>query len=202
LKSIAKGIVTFEEAITLLLPVERNNCAWCRSNVKESKQLAAWFDGVKTCGFRCIYDNIDAIQDHYSLCHIMSPTRCTAWNFQNAAVPEACGTVEFRRLPQIPTAEALCHWMAFTMCFIKLALDWDFPTAKNLRDPPGLPELQDGISQAASELQGTISHSLGSLEEIVDTAGPFQLSAQQEADIRKVKALGGGVAWKGKKGTE
>src|SRR5712664_4257090 len=38
IKHIAKAVVYYEPAITLIMPNDRKDCAWSRSNVSESEQ--------------------------------------------------------------------------------------------------------------------------------------------------------------------
>jgi hypothetical protein len=166
LKCIAKAVIYYDPAVTLILPSERKACSYSRSNVLENAQLKGVYNAVRTYGYGYIFGWIDSFPDHETISSVVSCTKFVAWNFQNA-VSGGCGTVEFRRPPQVTTAEATKHWIAFTLCFIKGSLDCDFSQMSHLTTEPGLIELRSIIISAANELGFQVSAALNPLIEVL-----------------------------------
>jgi hypothetical protein len=51
LKRIAKAVIYYDSAVTLILPGERKACSYSRSNVLENAQLKGVYDAVRTYGY-------------------------------------------------------------------------------------------------------------------------------------------------------
>ena len=185
LKCVAKAAVYYEPAITSIMPNDRKDCAWSRSNIFESEQLGNAYDAARTSGYGCLFDWIDSFRDEETLSSIISPCKHVSWNFKNA-VPGGCGTVEFRRPPQVTSAGATKHWIAFTLCFIKYSLHCDFSKMSQLTAEPSSADLQEAISWAASQL-GSASTAIRPLNDAVATTQQNQLSPQDAARIRELK---------------
>ena len=82
----------------------------------------------------------------------MSPCKAVAWNFKNV-VPGGCGTVEFRRPPQVTSSAATKLWIAFSLCFINYAVHYcNLSELSNLTAEPTKTDLREAIFMAASHL--------------------------------------------------
>ena len=160
------------------MPSERKYSLWSRSNVTESTQLKQVYDN----GYGYLFAWIESFVDEETLCNEMSPTKAVSWNFKNA-VPGGCGTIEFRRPPQVTSTEATKHWIAFTLRFITYSFNCDF---SKLTRKPSTEDLRNAIHWAAEHLGSPLAV-LRPLDDIVATAepNPQEVDKIMELKIRK-----------------
>ncbi|KAI9764376.1 MAG: hypothetical protein M1840_008514 [Geoglossum simile] len=185
LKRIAKATVYYEPAITSVMPNERKVSLWSRSNMSESTQLRQAYDNAQIHGYGYLFDWIDSFEDEEALSNAISPTKAVSWNFKNA-VPGGCGTVEFRRPPQVTSTEATKHWIAFTLCLVTYSVHCDFSQISQLTGKPSTENLRNAISWAANRLGSPLA-ALKPLNDIAATAHSIQPNAQEVARIMELK---------------
>jgi hypothetical protein len=131
----------FDDAIMKIMPKDRKMNSWARSNFRdiinekdktiEKKAytpLKEAFNQVPTKAWRPLFDHFDKrikMKDHAAH-EGQDNDRGVSVNF----IPlKQCGTVEFRRPPDIKTAADAQKWAAFAVAFASAALqpDWHLP---------------------------------------------------------------------------
>ncbi|KAF8870757.1 putative amidoligase, partial [Gymnopilus junonius] len=112
LKKIAKGTVYYQPALETIMPQGRET-KFCKANILESSSLKTAYDDAQRIGYRSLFQWVNDLQDKQALATAMSPNKTVSWNFKN--VIENCGTVEFRRPPQVDSELMTRHWIAFTL---------------------------------------------------------------------------------------
>jgi len=115
LKSIACAIIHFEDAFQVLLPIERRQNEYAKSNRLDNERLSAktldqCFEMIAGCTSNV--DVADLLND--------GGDRYYAWNFTNLYFGRKM-TVEFRSPPGVTNAEASKSWIELTVSFVEAA---------------------------------------------------------------------------------
>lgn len=125
---MAKAIAVFESNVRNAVPQERKDCSWAKSNFHQpdlSPFLTQLYNHCSEANdFSRLYNWIDSIDSEEDLAGVISPRRGLSWNFQN--ILGSCGTVEFRRPPQVIGTRSTCHWIAFGLSLWSYALSCNF----------------------------------------------------------------------------
>ena len=91
-------------------------------------------------GLGYAFDYIDHCSRE-SVVDYVCPDKYRAWNF-NPCRPSGHGSIEFRRAPGVVHSQAAIHWIAFTMAFIDMAIQFSLVSlAARVRDAIYLPEV-------------------------------------------------------------
>ncbi|KIW68925.1 hypothetical protein PV04_04837 [Phialophora macrospora] len=91
-------------------------------------------------GLEYAFDYIDNCSRE-SVVDYVCPDKYRAWNF-NPCRPGGHGSIEFRRAPGAVQSGSSIHWIAFTMAFIDMAIQYSPATlATRVRDAAYLPEV-------------------------------------------------------------
>lgn len=113
LKTIAYGIVVYEQLIIMFLMANRTSNTYCQPNTQNSPRLRAT-GGSHTA----IAQLIKGASDTTALKRIMQDSRYVLWNFDNI-VPGKSGTIEFRGGRCLRGEVRTKRWIAFTVSFIE-----------------------------------------------------------------------------------
>jgi hypothetical protein len=190
LHSVMRGIAVFDEAITKIMPAERKQNPWARSNfhkpqaktadkttdktTDKAKDKAtgsvavvpvtvdpvALFQSVREDSWKPLFDFFLTITMKGKIGLLLGDDRAVSMNFM-PITNEDCGTIEFRRPPGVKTAAAAKRWTAFTMGFVRATME------------PGWHEKWSSKKNGAtvSDLQNFVKTGLGLLGwgDVVDT---------------------------------
>lgn len=110
----------------------------------------------------------------------MSPGKVVAWNFRN--ILEPCGTLEFRRPPQVIEAKSTCHWIAFGLSFVSYALSCDF---SKIKSASGYTNFQKCIHQNACHLG--VESALSDWHTMAQTIQISELTSEDKAQVAEQK---------------
>lgn len=181
---MAKAIAFFEPDVRDAVPPERKDCTWATSNVNQpdlSRDLTELYNHCwRSNDYIQLYNWIDSITSEEGLLEIISPAKMVSWNFRNVLKP--CGTVEFRRPPQVIDAKSTCHWIAFGLSFLSHAITCNF---SNLTSASGYFSLQECIRRSACQL--SVNHALADWHAMAQTIQISNLTAQDVAQITEQK---------------
>jgi hypothetical protein len=186
LKSVAKAVAYFEPMVKLVMPLERKDCVWARNNMDQaalSPELTRIYDQAwASKKYRLFFDWIDAIPTLGILSQVMSPAKSVSWNIINTL--KECGTMEFRRPPQVSGQAATNHWIAFTLSFVRLSLAYDF---SNINSAPSYEKFKTDITWAANRLG--IASALADWNLMNQSVQTTLLTLPEAAAISQLKAL-------------
>ena len=126
LRQIAYATIIYEKHVLEILPKERRRHKYCKPNTELSPALIRIFKGGRS---KTTYEQarleIGNIYTPEALCTFMQGhqegARYALWNFQNLSTP-GIGTIEFRGLPGIHSAQETIHWILFAVGFTLLAV--------------------------------------------------------------------------------
>lgn len=127
LRQMAKAVVFWEPATARCAPPSRQDCilGMCKSNVKlpvpvafDLQQYGPWR------GLQNAFDHIDNAATRDEIVHYVCTDKYRAWNF-NPCKEGGFGSIEFRRAPGVVDAKKSKHWIAFTMSFVEMAIQFD-----------------------------------------------------------------------------
>ena len=125
IRQIAKGIVFWEPATAECAPPSRQDrvLSFCQSNTSKSVPVALPLDTHSTWrGHQAAFNYIDnSARDN--IIDFVCPDKYRAWNFLPSK-QGGPGSIEFRRPPGVVTAKQAKHWIAFTMAFIEMAMQF------------------------------------------------------------------------------
>ncbi|KAK1756705.1 putative amidoligase enzyme-domain-containing protein [Echria macrotheca] len=160
LKSLAMGIVFYEELIVGLLPEERRSNHYCKPNTLHSRELkflpmvwehwqVFWFFRHRIGSLRTEKE----LRDFMQLGHEGNKDRYVLWNFDNVLKGKS-GTVEFRGGPGFTSAVIAKRWIAFVVAFVQLCLDKDLPawTPNNFQEVTDMSTFWWKIVEAAGRI--------------------------------------------------
>ncbi len=161
LRGVLKATGIFDEAITKIMPADRKNNEWARSNfrtftnpitksVKQpaSTELMKAFARVPEDGWKPFFQSIDRPKIKKTFLpelHI-AREREVSMNFQPIS---SYGTVEFRRPPGVKTAADAQKWAALAVGFVSASFDpgWDYQAWSARKRHATVEELQSFISR-------------------------------------------------------
>lgn len=182
LKNMAKVIAVFERNVRDAMPKERKDSKWAMSNVSQkelSPKLTQFYNQCRNSNdYNPLFRGIDFIISDEELSAIMSPGKIVTWNFRN--VLNSCGTLEFRRPPQVVDAKSTCNWVAFALSFVSYALSSDFSNS-NLTSPKESTHFQECIRQHARHLG--MESALSDWHAMAQTIQKLELTSDDNAQI-------------------
>ncbi|KAL8824674.1 MAG: hypothetical protein Q9191_004891 [Dirinaria sp. TL-2023a] len=125
LRSMAKAIVFWEPATARCAPLSRQDRFqdFCQSNIKAEVPVASCWTRGPLRGLLQAFDFIDNA-DSDAIVDYVCPDKYRAWNLRPCGTG-GHGSIEFRRPPGIVTAKKAKHWIAFTMAFMEMALQFN-----------------------------------------------------------------------------
>ncbi|KAK3934717.1 hypothetical protein QBC46DRAFT_399148 [Diplogelasinospora grovesii] len=145
LKTIAYGIVVYEDLVLELLMAYRQDNAYCKPNSEHSTLLQ------RAAGNRVAIANmISGAATPEALRDIMQNSRYVLWNFDNVAMNKS-GTVEFRGGRFLRGEVRTKRWMAFAVAFIHAMLRMN-DLANNGLSARSAAALYSEIKRAAQQL--------------------------------------------------
>jgi hypothetical protein len=123
LKEIAFAIVTYEDHVCTILPLERRDHNFCKRNTQLSLVLQSHLkNGKSSQALKNVRAAIKRTRDAEELCELMQgETRHALWNFQNTT--KGSGTIEFRGGCCLRGLVRTCRWITFVVAFISFALE-------------------------------------------------------------------------------
>ena len=126
IRQLAKAIVFWERATAECSPPSRQDqiLGFCTSNICQPVPVATALDTHSTWrGHQAAFDLIDnATRDQ--VVDYICPDKYRAWNVLPSK-QDGFGSIEFRRAPGVVTAKQSKHWIAFTMAFIEMAMQFN-----------------------------------------------------------------------------
>lgn len=145
LKTIAYGIVVYEDRVMELLMAYRQDNAYCKPNSKNSFRLQ------RAGGNRVLIANmIRSAATPEALRDIMQNSRYVLWNFDNVAANKS-GTIEFRGGRFLRGEVRTKRWMTFAVAFIHAMLRMN-DLATNGLSAGSTAALYSEIKRAAQQL--------------------------------------------------
>ena len=125
LRSIAKAIVFWEPATARCAPLSRQDHFqdFCQSNIKPQVPVADCWSLGPLRGLLEAFDFIDSA-DADAIVGYVCPDKHRAWNLRPCG-RGGHGSIEFRRPPGVTTAKKAKHWIAFTMAFMEMAIQFN-----------------------------------------------------------------------------
>ncbi|KAK1756706.1 putative amidoligase enzyme-domain-containing protein [Echria macrotheca] len=118
LKTVAFGIVMYEDLVKALLTAERQNNRFCRPNTEGSAQLRRCRTAAAAA------DLIKSVTTPSGLRDVMQDSRYVLWNFDNVLEGRS-GTIEFRGGRFLRGVVRTKRWIAFAVAFIHAILTMD-----------------------------------------------------------------------------
>lgn len=184
LKRIIKQVIYYDSSLTTIMPPDRKDNTWAKSNVKMTPDWKAGYDQVPQRTWAPLFDSFDKHKMKQALLHDWSQKRYVSWNFAN--VLSTCGTVEFRRPPGVKADVDAKHWVAIALGYIAHAIavqDWN--TVKLTKTYPSSQQLRNAITRGVQILGKNSLGALGPMADINRPATP--VSPQELASIEKKK---------------
>lgn len=119
---MAKAVVMWEPRTARCAPLSRQDqvLGMCRSNVDNAVPASAY---LQKLGFQYTCDHIENL-GRDDIVNFVCPDRFRAWNFKNC-LEGGRGSIEFRRPPGVVDAKKAKHWIAFTMAFVEMAIQFN-----------------------------------------------------------------------------
>lgn len=195
-KCVAKAVAYYEPVVREVVPSERKDCVWATSNMSQaesSPELKREYDQARaSSNYRPLFDWIDSFPNADAILEVMSPRKGVSWNFRN--VLKKCGTIEFRRPPQVRNSRSSRHWMAFALCFVRHSLSFDFSTVNSA---PDIKRFKYDMRLAAVQL--SVKKDLGDWQSMSQSIQTIQLSPQEAAKTKELKKKESRFAQKVKK---
>ena len=123
LRQMAKAVAFWEPMTARCAPPSRQDevLGMCKSNKSYAPELVVDFPIVGGFAFVCKY--IDTL-DRDEVCEYLCPDKNNSWNFRNAR-EGGFGSIEFRRPSGVIGAKKAKHWIAFTMAFVEMAVQFN-----------------------------------------------------------------------------
>lgn len=162
LRSIAKAIMYWDDAIEQVLPGARKAHPFCPSNVNNtnasalpteqvSSSLKKAYREVSRKTFRPVFEAVNrelvTVDDAEAT---MGKGRDLAWSFRY--VTGGCGTIEYRQPPGVEDAVEARHWIAFTLGFVAETLSGNFDRYAPAKESGHPVALRDFISRGAQRV--------------------------------------------------
>ena len=126
IRMMAKAIIFWEPATARCAPDSRQDriLGFCKSNIKYPVPVASYLSGPGPLrGLQYAYDYIDTLGID-AIVDFICPDKFRAWNFRPCRTG-GHGSIEFRRAPGVVTAKKTKHWIAFTLAFIEMAIQFN-----------------------------------------------------------------------------
>lgn len=123
---MAKAVVFWEPATKRCAPPSRHDrfLDFCKSNISHDVPVIDKLRGYGTLrGLARAYAYIDNASRNEVVSYIC-PDKYRAWNFLPSRTG-GTGSIEFRRPPGVVTAKKAKHWIAFTMTFVEMAIQFN-----------------------------------------------------------------------------
>lgn len=143
IRQLAKAIIFWERATAECAPPSRQDevLGFCKSNLLVPVPIATSLDTHSFWrGHQAAFEYIDKVGKDEVIDYIC-PDKYRAWNILRSKI-DGAGSIEFRRAPGVVNAKQAKHWIAFTMAFIELGMQFhpdDF--ARYVRSNPLLQDL-------------------------------------------------------------
>lgn len=125
IRQLARAIVFWERATAECAPLSRQDevLGFCKSNLSHPVPVALPLDTHSIWrGQQAAFDYIDKATQDEVVDYVCSD-KYRAWNFLPSKQGKS-GSIEFRRAPGVVTAKQAKHWIAFTMAFIEMAMQF------------------------------------------------------------------------------
>lgn len=194
LRSIMKAISYYDDPITKVMPADRKQNPFAKSNMKVEPP-SKYYPDVSTKSWKPLFKYYDdALPKDISTrrAHAtMGGDRRVSWNFEH--ITENCGTIEFRRCPGCDTADEAKRWVIFTLGFLCQArangkdIDWgvNWCVYQDLKKHPSVKDLGFFVNNGAERLWDPANRrALGRIVEDTSKATVFPAE-----EIRKMKQL-------------
>ena len=125
LRKMAKAVVFWGPATAKCAPPSRQDrmVDFCQSNTRSTEVAASLLSQGRIQGLRESFDFIDS-SDMDTIIRFICPDKYRAWNFRPSS-SGGPGSIEFRRPPGVVNRKKAKHWIAFTLSFIELAIQFD-----------------------------------------------------------------------------
>ncbi|KAI4187347.1 MAG: hypothetical protein LQ346_005511 [Caloplaca aetnensis] len=123
---MAKAVVFWEPATKRCTPSSRHDrfLDFCKSNIAYGVDVnEALREAGPLRGLARAYDYIDHA-DRGAVIQYICPDKYRAWNFLPSRTG-GTGSIEFRRPPGVVNAKKAKHWIAFTMTFVEMAIQFN-----------------------------------------------------------------------------
>ncbi|KAL4918308.1 hypothetical protein BDW62DRAFT_200934 [Aspergillus aurantiobrunneus] len=125
LQKIIKSIIYYDGPVTDIVPPERKNNEWAKSNIDHLREWSMCRPSNPQDSWSRVFNPIDTKRPMGKLIMGLCDDTYLSWNFSN--LPHNCGTMEFRRPPAVCTSREANHWVSVALGFISHALgrgDW------------------------------------------------------------------------------
>lgn len=189
LHGIMKSVAYYDDAITRVVPAGRKNNPWAGSNVLHkdcSPKIRDAYGKISSRTWGPLFKEIDKTRFKQQVTTDVFKDKYMSWNFMH--VCSACGTVEFRRPPGVNNATNAIFWVAFTMGFIKAALDWNWDAENGKKAYPVVKTLRSFIIYGLQGMEPTCQGIIGT-GDIVENLDPsLSFSTAERAVIERKKA--------------
>lgn len=122
LRQMAKAVLFWEPRTARCAPPSRQDqvLGMCKSNVDNAVPAGVY---LRSKGFQAVCDHIENL-GRDEIINFVCPDKYKAWNFRNCA-EGGFGSIEFRRPPGVVDAKRAKHWIAFTMAFVEMAIQFN-----------------------------------------------------------------------------
>ncbi|KAK0665499.1 putative amidoligase enzyme-domain-containing protein [Cercophora samala] len=206
IRAICKAICYFDDAITRVMPADRKETTWAKSNVlpehpvkhdtdwakrgqSVNPKIKRYYSQVSTQGFGPLwklFDNITWRGAHACMSYTDGDrARYLSWNFENLV--KQCGTLEFRRPPAVDSAEKAGHWIAFTLGFISRAVSADWVAVESKKRGGEVADLRAHVVQGLRTFPSNCSDAFILGKAVEDTSKPIRLSAEELLRMENLK---------------
>jgi hypothetical protein len=186
LNRILKQVVYYDAPLTLLMPPDRKQNTWARSNVKQVADWEKLHNDVPNGSWALFFNRFDMAQTDTKLLEDLVGERSLSWNFMN--IPQKCGTVEFRRPPGVNNKKDAIKWVAFALGYIAHALKvQNWRKVHNTTTYPSTHDLRTAIAEGLRVLGIDPRQTVGLMPD--DLREAIIPSADQLVRIEKSKKL-------------
>lgn len=194
---LMKAIAFFEDPIRRVMPPERKDNEWAKSNFLPNqllpRNLSEAYARVssETWGYLFLIcdKHIHEIKKRKQLWKVFAireifPDKYLSWNI----IPLGdCGTIEFRRPPGVSNALDASHWVAFSLGFMCSALSRSLDKWRSTRSNPPVIELFKFIDQGLLALGPITMKAFQSNKMFEDQRQPPRTTPQELATIKMQK---------------
>ncbi|KAL2017758.1 hypothetical protein VTK56DRAFT_1676 [Thermocarpiscus australiensis] len=195
---LVKAIAVFDEAIMRIMPADRKMNPWARSRFRDidtndpavkpssaEPDLKKAFDEVPTKSWKPLFDIFDAIKMKQMVFRKLGQARHVSMNFANVD-NEKCNTVEFRRPPGVKTATDAQKWAAFTVAFVRAAIEphW-YDQWVSSRHHASVQDLQKFVKGGLNLLGSGWGNLLDPRQLVEDTSPPLRFEAFKLEEVKR-----------------
>ena len=159
---MAKAVVFWEPSTAKCAPLSRQDEVqdFCKSNIAGTMVGQVLENYGLVQGLQLAFEHIDRAGVN-EIVRYVCPDKYRAWNFLPCKTG-GTGSIEFRRPPGVVTAKKTKHWIAFTMAFVDMAVQFD---------PSVLPSLVYTRMDLADYMIQPSSHGLSVMPAYLDFFG-------------------------------